>query len=142
MDEEAPLTHILDAGPLIAALNRDDQYHRWARETLARLGPPFLTCPEAMAEAAAMTGRPAAIVEMIQAGEIVLAFDLTEQAASVLALLKKYADREIDLADACIVRMSELARECRVVTLDRADFSVYRRNSRDLIPLVAPPVRK
>lgn len=86
-----------------------------------------------------MTGRPAAIVEMIQAGEIVLAFDLAAQAASVLALLKKYDDREMDLADACIVRMTELVRDCRVVTLDRSDFSLYRRNGRDLIPLIAPP---
>jgi predicted nucleic acid-binding protein len=136
------MTHILDAGPLIAAINRDDRHHTWARETLGRLGPPFHSCPEAMAEAAAMTGRPAAIVEMIQAGEIVLAFDLAGQAASVLALLKKYADRDMDLADACIVRMTELLRECRVVTLDRADFSVYRRNGRDLIPLIAPPVAR
>jgi predicted nucleic acid-binding protein len=78
---------------------------------------------------------------MIHAGDIVLTFDLTAQAASVLALLNKYADREMDLADACIVRMSELIRDSRVVTLDRADFSVYRRNGRDLIPIVAPPVR-
>ena len=136
------MTHILDAGPLIAALNGDDHHHRWARETIARLGPPFLSCPEAIAEAAAMTGQPAAIVEMIQAGEIVLAFDLAGQAASVLALLKKYADRNMDLADACIVRMTELVRDCRVVTVDRADFSVYRRNGRDLIPIIAPPARQ
>lgn len=136
------MTHILDAGPLIAALNRNDRHHRWARETIARLGPPFYSCAEAIAEAAAMTGRPAAIVEMIHAGEIVLAFDLAEQAASVLALLKKYADRNMDLADACIVRMTELVRDCKVVTVDRADFSVYRRNGRDLIPILAPPARK
>lgn len=140
MDEEAaPLIHILDAGPLIAALNRDDAFHRWARTTLDRLGPPFHTCPEAMAEAAAMTGRPAAIVEMIQAGEIILAFDLGAQASSVLTILRKYRDRDIDLADACIVRMTELTRDCKVITLDRADFAVYRRNGRDLIPIVAPP---
>ena len=136
------MTRVLDAGPLIAALNRDDAHHRWARETIERLGPPFHTCPEAMAEAAAMTGRPAAIVEMIQAGEIILAFDLGAQAASVLALLKKYADREMDLADACIVRMTELIRDSQVITLDRADFSVYRRNGRDLIPMIAPPARR
>lgn len=133
------MTHILDAGPLIAALNRDDRYHRWARETIDRIGPPFHSCPEAMAEAAAMTGQPVAIVEMIHAGEIRLTFDLAGQAASILALLKKYADRHMDLADACIVRMTELTRDCRVVTLDRADFSVYRRNGRDLIPIIAPP---
>lgn len=130
MGEEAPVTHILDAGPLIAALKRGDRYHRWSRDTLQRLGPPFLSRPEAMAEAAAMTGRPAAIVEMIHAGNIVLGFDLAAQASSVLALLKQYADREIDLVDACIVRMTELTRDCRVVTLDRADFAVYRRHGR------------
>lgn len=136
------MTHILDAGPLIAALNRDDRHHRWAREQLSRLGPPFVSCPEAMAEAAAMTSQPIAIVEMIRAGEIVLDFDLAAQSASVLALLKKYADREMDLADACIVRMTELVRDCRVITVDRGDFSVYRRNGRDLIPLIAPPARR
>ena len=142
MEEEARVTQILDAGPLIAALNRNDRHHRWAREAITRLGPPFHSCPEAMAEAAALTGQPAAIVEMIQAGEIVLGFDLADQAAAVLALLNKYADQDMDLADACIVRMTELIRDCRVVTLDRADFSVYRRNGRDLIPLVAPPIRR
>jgi hypothetical protein len=55
--------------------------------------------------------------------------------------LKKYSDREMDLADACIVRMTELMRDCQVVTLDRSDFNVYRRNGRELIPVVAPPKR-
>lgn len=135
------MKNILDAGPLIAALNRQDEHHRWACEILERLGPPFYSCPEAMAEAAAMTGQPAAIVEMIQSEEIILAFDLSEQTAGVLSLLKKYADRDMDLADACIVRMTELVRDCRVVTLDRLDFAVYRRNGRDLIPVIAPPVK-
>jgi predicted nucleic acid-binding protein len=78
---------------------------------------------------------------MIHAKEIILNFDLAEQSAGVLTLLKKYADRDMDLADACIVRMTELLRDCRVVTLDRADFTVYRRNGRDLIPTIAPPAK-
>ncbi len=133
------MRNILDAGPLIAALNRRDEHHRWACQTLESLAPPFYSCPEAMAEAAAMTGQPIAIVEMIVSGEIVLAFDLAQQTAGVLALLKKYEDRKMDLADACIVRMTEIMRDCRVLTLDRADFAVYRRNGRDVIPVVAPP---
>ena len=91
-----------------------------------------------MAEAAAMTGR-AAIVEMIQAEEILLAFDLSGQTAGVLSLLKKYQDYKMDLADACIVRMTELMRDSRVITVDRADFAVYRRNGRDLTPVIVPP---
>jgi len=139
--EEEGVKNILDAGPLIASINSKDQYNSWACETLGRLGPPFYSCPEAMAEAAAMTGRPAAIVEMIQAKEIVIAFDLSEQTAGVLSLLKKYRDRDMDLADACIVRMTELIRDCRVITVDRSDFAVYRRNGRDLIPVIVPPVK-
>jgi predicted nucleic acid-binding protein len=92
-----------------------------------------------MAEAAAMTGKAAAIVEMIQAKEIILAFDLSAQAAGVLSLLKKYRDRDMDLADACIVRMTELIRDSQVITIDRDDFAVYRRNGRDLIPVIVPP---
>jgi predicted nucleic acid-binding protein len=135
------MKNILDAGPLIALLNRHDAHHRWACDILERLGPPFYSCPEAMAEAAALTGQPAAIVEMIQAGEIVPDFDLAEQTAGVLALLKKYADRDMDLADACIVRMTELTRDSQVITLDRADFAVYRRNGRDLIPVIVPAAK-
>jgi predicted nucleic acid-binding protein len=131
--------YILDAGPLIASLNSRDAHHSWARETLSRLGPPFYSCPEAIAEAAAMTGLPGAIVEMVQAGEILLEFDLSSQAAAVLSLLKKYQDVHMDLADACIVRMSELMRDCTVITVDRTDFTVYRRNGRGLIPMVLPP---
>lgn len=132
------MKNILDAGPLIAALNSRDEYHQWACDILESLGPTFYSCPEAMAEAAAMTGQAEAIVEMVQAGEIVLAFDLAQQTSGVLKLLRKYSDREMDLADACVVRMTELIRDCQVITLDRADFSVYRRNGRDLIPIVAP----
>ena len=135
------MKYILDAGPLIAALNSRDEYHDWAAETFERLGPPFYSCAEAMAEAAALTGQPVAIVEMIGAREVVLAFDLSEQTTAIIALLKKYRDRRMDLADACIVRMSELMHDCRVITLDRADFTVYRRNGRDLIPIIAPPAK-
>jgi predicted nucleic acid-binding protein len=135
------MKNILDAGPLIASLNRQDEHHRWAVQALERLGPPFYSCAEAMAEAAALTGQPAAIVEMIASKEILLSFELSQQTAGVLVLLKKYADRGMDLADACIVRMTELMRDSRVITVDRKDFSIYRRSGRDLIPLIAPPAK-
>ena len=134
------MKYILDAGPLIASLNARDTYHDWAIETLSRLGPPFHSCSEALAEAAAMTGKPKAIVEMVHADEILLEFDLSAQAAAVLSLLKKYEDIPMDLADACIVRMTELMRDCTVITVDRSDFAIYRRNGRGLIPAITPPV--
>ena len=59
-------------------------------------------------------------------------------AGPVAHLLEKYSDQEMQLADACLVRMSELKRDCRLFTLDRKDFQVYRRFERQVIPLVAP----
>src|SRR5438552_16311735 len=106
------MIHILDAGPLIAWLNRAGEHHDWASQTLERIDPPLYSCAEALTEGAALSGQPAAIVEMIQSGEIVVQFDLSEQADRVLALLRKYQDRRMDLADACIVRMTELIRNC------------------------------
>jgi len=76
---------------------------------------------------------------MIQSGEIILEFILAEQAGNVLTLLKKYADHEMDLADAWIVRMTGVVGDCQAVTLDRSDFTVHRRNGREKIPITAPP---
>jgi hypothetical protein len=65
-------------------------------------------------------------------------FHLEDQAGPVAQLLEKYRDQDMQLADACLVRMSELHRNCRAFTLDRQDFKLYRRFERQVIPLVAP----
>lgn len=65
-------------------------------------------------------------------------FRLEDHAGPVAHLMEKYSDQEMQLADACLVRMSELHRDCRVFTLDQQDFQVYRRFERQVIPLVAP----
>ena len=45
----------------------------------------------------------------------------------------------IDLADACLIRLSELFPTAEVVTVDRADFAIYRRRDRKVVPFLAPP---
>jgi uncharacterized protein len=52
--------------------------------------------------------------------------------------LEGYRDQEMQLADACLVRMSELKRDCRVLTIDKGEFQIYRRFERQLIPIIAP----
>ncbi len=75
---------------------------------------------------------------MLKVGDLEIAFNLNQNVAEVLVLIKKYREQEMDLADACVVRMSELFEDCRVYTVDRTDFSVYRRHSRRPIPCVFP----
>jgi predicted nucleic acid-binding protein len=75
---------------------------------------------------------------MLRVGDLEVAFDLEENAPAVLALVRKYRDQGMDLADACVVRMSELFDDASVYTVDKTDFSVYRRHSRQPIRCIFP----
>lgn len=132
------MKHLLDTGPLVAYLVRTDHFHAWAVETLNRLGPPLLTCEAVLAEAVYLSGARLPIMRMVAAGDLQVAFDLEDQAEELARIFGRYADREVDLADACLIRMSELYSPSEVITLDRTDFSVYRRNRRERIPFIAP----
>ena len=67
-----------------------------------------------------------------------LSFDCNDHLPQLADLAKRYADREPDLADLCLIRMSELYPHHHVITADK-DFRVYRRNKREVIPLICPP---
>lgn len=134
---------LLDTGPLVAYLDRRDQYHSWAKNQMAVLRPPLFTCEPVLAEAfhllrALGQGR-SAILDMMRRELIAVPFRLTEHIDTVDKLLSRYADRPISLADACLVRMSEVHGDT-VLTLD-SDFEVYRRHRRQKIPLITPKAR-
>jgi uncharacterized protein len=129
---------IADAGLIIAALDARDAHHRWAARLLDRQSPPWLVCEPVLAEIAASIGTAEPVLEMLQVGDLELAFDLDENTDEVLALVKKYRDQEMDLADACVVRMSELFEDGIVYTVDRTDFLVYRRQGRRPVRCVFP----
>jgi predicted nucleic acid-binding protein len=74
---------------------------------------------------------------MLRRRAVALAFDLDGDQAKALALMEKYADAPMSLADACLVRMSETMPDPVVVTTD-ADFKIYRRHSRQVIPCLRP----
>ncbi len=127
---------IVDTGPLVALLNRRATHHRWVTEVLAGLDLPLWTCEAVLNEAAHLTDKPVVIMAMVADGALKIGLDIEDEAKSLKRLLTR-CEKRMAFADACVVRMSELARECRVFTLDRTDFSVYRRNGRDVIPLIA-----
>jgi predicted nucleic acid-binding protein len=128
---------ILDTGPLVALMSKTDRWHAWAVDTLKALKPPLITCEAVLVEAAHLTGRPADVIAQLAAGAFTLGLSAAEQAQALERLLRRYAGR-MDLADACVVRLSELRPAAKVLTLDVKDFSIYRRNGREAIPLIAP----
>jgi uncharacterized protein len=130
---------IADTGFLVAFANRNDRHHEWAVGVAEQVSEPLLTCEAVLAEAAFHLRDAAIVLAMVREGLVTPAFDVRQHLAQLDALARRYADREPDLADLCLVRMSELHPKHPVITVDRAGFRVYRRNKREAIPLVCPP---
>ncbi len=134
------MTGIADTGFLVAFANARDMHHPWAVRVAEQVTEPLLTCEAVLAETAFHLGNAALVLEMIADELVTLAFDCNDHLPQLTALAKRYADREPDLADLCLIRMSELYPNHRVITVDQ-DFRVYRRNKREVIPTVMPPRR-
>jgi predicted nucleic acid-binding protein len=132
---------LLDTGPLVSILSRDDEYHDWAVEQWRRLQPPVLTCEAVLSEAAFLLrrhGRDAdPLFELLGRGIIKVALSVEDQQADLRALLRRYRNRPMSLADACLVRLSEIHATGVVFTLD-SDFRIYRRHGNRMIPLLIP----
>jgi predicted nucleic acid-binding protein len=133
------MTGIADTGFLVAFLNRRDRHHEWADEIGMRAPEPLLTCDAVLAETIFQVGSVAEVLGLVQEGFLQLAFDLRGNLNEVLDLAERYRDRSPDLADLCLIRMSELYERLPVFTVDEKDFRVYRRNKRDVIPIICPP---
>jgi predicted nucleic acid-binding protein len=135
---------IIDTGPLVAFLCRDDGHHGWVTAQLALVEPPLLTCESVLSEAAFLlrrVGRGAdALLALVRRKLVRVPFQLEAELPAVDRLMARYANVPISLADACLVRMSETHAGSVVVTLD-GDFRTYRRHGRNVIPLIAPPGR-
>ena len=133
---------IADTGFLVAFANRKDKFHDWALAIAEGVTEPLLTCEAVLAETAFHLQSVSISLAMIRTGLITLAFDCNDHLTQLDALAKRFADREPDLADLCLIRMSELHPRHSVVTIDQSDFRIYRRNKRDTIPLICPPATK
>jgi predicted nucleic acid-binding protein len=134
------LRGIADTGFIVAFANARDLHHAWALDVAAQISEPLLTCEPVLAETAFHLGDAGIVFEMIDESLLRLAFDCDDHLPQLAALAKRYRDRKPDLADLCLIRMSELHPKHSVLTVDQ-DFRVYRRNKRDVIPLIAPPDR-
>jgi uncharacterized protein len=132
---------IVDTGPLVALLDRREQFHTWAVAQVRQLHPPMLVCEPVLVEVtfllAHLPHAQDALFDLLDNNVLRLAFHLEEHVKEVHALIRKYGDRPMSLADACVVRMAELNARHYVFTLD-ADFTVYRKHGREQLKLLCP----
>jgi predicted nucleic acid-binding protein len=132
---------VIDTGPLVALLNRSDRYHGWVREVLDTIEPPVFTCEAVISEACFLLARVRAgqdaVFELLANDVLKVDFRMLSEIDALRILFKKFANVPMSLADACLVRMTELEPRSRILTLD-SDFRVYRRNRRQAIPTIMP----
>lgn len=132
---------LADTGALVALLDRADSNHAWAVSCFKTLRPPLLTWETVLAETShllrALPRSLDALARLHREETLRAAFDFEAQAATVWPLLSKYRDVPMDFAHACLVRLTELHADCVLWTTD-ADFRVYRRHGRQLIPILCP----
>lgn len=139
----ADSTIVLDTGPLVALLDRDEAHHRWAAAQFATLGPPLLTCDAVLSEASFLLHRAgldsSLPVELMARGAMEIASPLSsrDDASSVRNLMRRYRNVPMSFADACLVRLVERTENGSILTLD-SDFRIYRQANRRVIPLLIP----
>lgn len=130
---------LVDAGFLVALLSRRDGNHRWAAAQASRLPPPWTTCEAVLSEASHLLGGRGtrSLALLLRRGALVCGYRFADDMDAVLKLLEKYADVPMSFADACLVRMTETLNDPVLLTTD-ADFRIYRRHGRQIIPCVLP----
>lgn len=132
---------ICDTGPLVAYLNRNDPYHPWAVALMKQVRSPMLITEPVLTEVAYFLRADRVDIDpmfqLLERDAVRLGRVVAEQWPRLRTLMARY--EQMDLADASIVVMSEQHPRCQVLTVDRKDFSIYRRNDRQVIDFVAPP---
>jgi predicted nucleic acid-binding protein len=132
---------ICDTGPLVAYLNRNDPHHTWAVALMKQVRPPMLTTEPVLTEVAYFLRADHVnidpLFQLLERDALRPDFRIATHWPRVRTLMARYD--QMDLADASIVVMSELHSRSQVITIDRNDFSVYRRNDRLVIDFIAPP---
>jgi predicted nucleic acid-binding protein len=132
---------LLDTGPLVSFLASGLRQHSWTCEQWKLFRAPLLTCEPVLTEAAFLLKRegrePDPLFALLERGVIRIALDVQEEQADLRALLRRYRNRPMSLADACLVRLSELHTDGEVFTLD-SDFRIYRRHGNKVIPVLMP----
>ena len=120
---------LLDTGVIVALLDRSERFHLVCAEAIRGLEVPLITCEAVIAECCyllrSLPGAPEAVIENVLAGIFQVPFQISREAAGLKQILRKYRDRRIDLADACLIRMADEFETADILTLDK-DFQIYR----------------
>jgi uncharacterized protein len=130
---------LVDAGFLVALLSSRDTHHKCAASQVNEFAPPWSTCEAVLSEVYHLlgeSGRPA-VSALLRRRAVGIAFEIAQHIEPITKLMEKYSAVPMSLADACLVRMTEVLADPMILTTDH-DFRIYRRHSRQVVPCAMP----
>lgn len=132
---------LVDTGPLLSFLAAGLEHHEWVCEQWRRLEPPLLTCEPVLTEAAFLLKREGcetdALFALLERGVLRVGLAVEDQLSDLRALMRRYRNRPMSLADACLVRLAELHAGSTILTFD-SDFRIYRRHGNRVLSVLMP----
>lgn len=132
---------ILDTGPLVAYINKNDRCHEWTMAQFSTMTPPLFTCEAVLSESCFLlkdyANGPSSVLDLLKRELLTISFRLKDECSIVKALLNKYKNVPMSLTDGCLVRMAGQISDSVTFTLDN-DFKIYRKNRRNVIPTITP----
>lgn len=134
-------TWLIDTGPLVALIVRNDSQHQWTVEASKYAPATVLTCDAVISEALFLLKRGGHktdnLFAFVERGFLRSEFDFHAHYRHIRDLMRRYRDRPMAFADACLVRMAELHSDASIWTLD-TNFRFYRKNRRQTLSLITP----
>jgi predicted nucleic acid-binding protein len=132
---------IVDTGFLVALVNRSEKYHPWVKNQLSQISSPLLTCEPVITETCFLLQNiyqgEATILKLISSQKLKIEFQINQESINLQKLIERYRSVPMSLADACLVRMTEIYPNSVLLTLD-SDFKIYRKNRNEAIPVITP----
>jgi predicted nucleic acid-binding protein len=132
---------LIDTGPLVQSVISGSRHFESVIEIWGNSVPPALTVEAVVSEACFLLDREKVpiddLFDFFRRGILKIGMHLDDHLEDVRALLRRYQNRPMSLADACLVRLSELNPEHKLLTFD-SDFQVYRRHGNKVIPIIDP----
>ena len=132
---------LLDTGVIVALLDRSERHHSLCASVIETVAAPLVTCDAVIAESCyllrRLQGASEAVLENVDSGVFQIPFQLSRSVPQIRRIFRKYRDREVDLADACLIHLAGELGSPEILTLDR-DFNVYRWGTNKAFRLLVP----
>ena len=131
---------LVDTGPLVALLRRNDVHHQLCRETMRTIRPPLITCWPVLTEAAWLLRDRSRALAQLYAGAKTGVFQLVSLdehcLESIAALASQYQGLRPQLADLALLHLAEREGIETIFTLDRRDFTAFKLKDRKTLRLL------